>query len=149
MHVTQNSKFLQTWAGYFAIFTLWHSDFMWNQIGQFSGRQKLQFWWFWTCWPWILIFERIPNFKVLKILKFLRWDTQILREIKFGNLRRSKTAILVILESLNSNFWENSTFESVRDYNKMPKFWPSENYKLASPGLYLATLTTEEKRTID
>ena len=45
-------------------------------------------------------------------LQFSVCDTQILREIKFGNSSRSKSAILVILEALIFHFWENSTFES-------------------------------------
>ena len=40
---------------------------------------------------------------------------QILCEIKYGNFRRYKTAILVISEVPNFDFWENSTFENVRN----------------------------------
>jgi len=41
--------------------------------------------------------------------------TQILREVKFGNFRGSKTAILAILEALNFESGENSTFESIEN----------------------------------
>ena len=38
-------------------------------------------------------------------LQFSLCDTQILCEIKYGNLRRSKTAIFAILKVLNFDFW--------------------------------------------
>ena len=40
-----------------------------------------------------LFLEEIPHLKVLKIHNFSLWDTGILRKIKFGNFRRSKSAI--------------------------------------------------------
>ena len=48
-----------------------------------------------------LLLEKIQQLEVLDIPKFLRYDNQILRKIKFGNFRRSKSGILVILEALN------------------------------------------------
>ena len=41
--------------------------------------------------------------------------TQILREIKFGDFRGSKTALLAILEALNFEFQKDTTFESVKN----------------------------------
>ena len=43
---------------------------------------------------------------------------QILREITFGNFAISKTAMLVILDALNFDFWEYSSFESVKNTKK-------------------------------
>ena len=49
---------------------------------------------------------------MFEIPKVSLCETQILRKIKFGNFRMSKSAILVISEALPFDFWENSTFES-------------------------------------
>ena len=62
-----------------------------------------------------LILDKIPHLKVLKILKSSISDTQILREIQFGNLRIYKTAILAILEVPSFDFWNNSTFETEKN----------------------------------
>ena len=50
--------------------------------------------------------------------------TQILREIKFGNFRGSKTAILAILKALNFEFWDIPHLEMLR----IPKIW---NFQVA------------------
>ena len=41
--------------------------------------------------------------------------TDVLREVKFGNFRGSKTIIVVILEALNFDFRDNFTFQSVEN----------------------------------
>ena len=77
---------------------------------------------------WLL--EKIAHLKVLKIPKFSLFHTEILHEMIFGTVRKSKYAILVILEALNFYFWGNSTFESFEycqnSYNLTKwKFWIS------------------------
>ena len=52
--------------------------------------------------------EKYPHLRLLKIPKSSLSDTQMLRKIKFDNIRRSKTAILVISEYQNLDFWEYS-----------------------------------------
>ena len=47
-------------------------------------------------------------------------DTHILREMKFGNLRKS---ILVILEALKIDFYKDSTFETGKYSTKIPTFF--------------------------
>ena len=111
------AKLVQSWAGKFAIFTLCHRFYVKSNMA-ISGDTKLQFWSFQR--SQILIFEKIPHLKMLEMSKFSLCDIQILRKIKFGNFRGSKSAILVILEGLNFDFWENPTFESVKD-DKNPK----------------------------
>ena len=72
---------------------------------------KLQFWSFWM--SLILMFWENSPFKSVTDSKFSLSDAQISHKIKFGNISRSKSAIFVILEALNFDFWENFTCEIV------------------------------------
>ena len=49
-------------------------------------------------------------------------------EIKYSNFKTLKTAILVLLEALNFDFWKN-TFPNVK-IPKMPKFWATNKVKM-------------------
>ena len=61
----------------------------------------------------IISFFQIVVYTVWKFKIFS--PTQILREINFSIVKSSKTAILTILEALNFDFRENSTFQSVEN----------------------------------
>ena len=52
------------------------------------------------------------NLRILLPLK-------ILREIKFGSFKGSKSAILAILKASNFDFRDSPTFESVKNYQKL------------------------------
>ena len=56
-----------------------------------------------------------------KISKFSLFHTEILHEMIFGTLRKSKYAILVILEALNFIFEENPHLK-VLNITKIPTF---------------------------
>ena len=70
----------------------------------FYGKFNMRFWSFRI--QNFLLLEKIPHLKVLKITKLSLCDARILLKIKFGNFRRSKSAILVILKVLNLEFVE-------------------------------------------
>ena len=68
----------------------------------FYGKFNMRFWSFRI--QNFLLLEKIPHLKMLKITKFSLCDARILLKIKFGNFRRSKSAILFILEALNFDY---------------------------------------------
>ena len=103
----------------FQFVTLSWSYFMWNcgNFGHFGS-------------PEFCFLETIPHSKLLKFPKVSLCDTQILSKIKLYNLRRSKIVNLFIL------IFEKIPQMKVLEITKIPKFWQSENCKLACPGLY-------------